>query len=44
VQPNALDDLGTVEAPNAQAAEAAAIAQLDLDEEQRNRLAVRERD
>jgi hypothetical protein len=34
--------LGTVEAPDERAAEATAIAQFDLSEDQRNRLAVRE--
>ena len=34
--------LGTVEAPDERTAEAAAVAQFDLDEEQRKRLAVRE--
>jgi hypothetical protein len=33
--------LGTVEAPDAHAAEAAAVKQFGLDEEQRKRLAVR---
>jgi hypothetical protein len=36
--------LGTVEAPDARAAEAAAVVQFGLDEEQRKRLAVREQD
>jgi hypothetical protein len=36
--------LGTVEAPDERAAEAAAVAQFDLDEEQRKRLAVQEQD
>jgi hypothetical protein len=34
--------LGTVEAADERSAKAAAVAQLDLDEEQRKRLAVRE--
>jgi hypothetical protein len=34
--------LGIVKAPDARAAEAAAVAQFKLDEEQRKRLAVRE--
>ena len=34
--------IGTVKAPDARAAEAAAVAQFGLDEEQRKRLAVRE--
>jgi hypothetical protein len=36
--------LGTVEAPDERSAEAAAVAQFGLDEEQRKRLAVREKD
>ena len=36
--------LGTVEVPDERAAEAAAVAQFDLDEEQRKRLAVEEQD
>jgi hypothetical protein len=35
--------LGTVEAPDEKAAEAAAVEQFDLNEEQRKRLALRER-
>jgi hypothetical protein len=35
--------LGTVEASDQEAAEAAAVAQFDLSEEQRKRLALRER-
>jgi hypothetical protein len=35
---------GTVEAPDEKAAEAAAVTQFQLDEEQRKRLAVREQD
>ena len=35
--------LGTVEAPNDKAAEAAAVAEFDLSDEQRRRLVVRER-
>jgi hypothetical protein len=35
--------LGTVEAPNEKAAEAAAVAEFDLNDEQRRRLAVQER-
>lgn len=34
--------LGTVQAPDQRTAEAAAVAQFDLDEERRKRLAVRE--
>ena len=36
--------LGTVEAPNEQAAEAVAVAEFDLNDEQRRRLVVSERD
>ena len=36
--------LGVVEAPDEKAAEAAAVEQFGLDEEQRRRLAVREQD
>jgi len=36
--------LGTVEAPNERAAEAAAVAEFDLSDDQRRRLVVRERD
>ena len=36
--------LGTVEAPNEKAAEAAAVAEFDLSDEQRRRLVVSERD
>jgi hypothetical protein len=36
--------LGTVEAPNERAAEAAAVAEFELSDEQRRRLVVRERD
>jgi hypothetical protein len=36
-------NLGTIEAPDAKAAEAAAIEKFALDDEQRKRLAVRER-
>jgi hypothetical protein len=36
--------LGTVEAPNEKAAEAAAVAEFDLSAEQRQRLVVSERD
>jgi hypothetical protein len=36
--------LGIVKAPDARAAEAAAVVQFGLDEEQRERLAVREED
>jgi hypothetical protein len=36
--------LGTVEAPDERAAEAATVTQFDLDEEQRKRLAVQEQD
>jgi hypothetical protein len=36
--------LGTVKAPDARAAEAAAVKQFLLDDEQRRRLAVREQD
>jgi hypothetical protein len=36
--------VGTVEAPDAHAAEAAAVAQFNLSDEQRKRLAVREED
>jgi hypothetical protein len=36
--------LGTVEAPNEKAAEAAAVAEFDLSDEQRQRLVVSERD
>jgi hypothetical protein len=35
---------GTVEAPNAMAAEAAAVAEFDLSDEQRRRLVLNERD
>ena len=35
--------LGTVEAPNEKAAEAAAVAEFDLSDEQRRRLVVQER-
>jgi hypothetical protein len=35
--------LGTVEAPNERAAEAAAVAEFDLSDEQRRRLVLRER-
>jgi hypothetical protein len=35
--------LGTVEAPNEKAAEAAAVAEFDLSDEQRRRLAVQQR-
>jgi hypothetical protein len=35
--------LGTVEAPNEKAAEAAAVAEFDLGDEQRKRLVVQER-
>ena len=35
--------LGTVEAPNEKAAEAAALAEFDLSDEQRRRLVVKER-
>ena len=37
-------ELGNVQAPNAKAAEAAAIADYKLDEEQRKRLVVQERE
>jgi hypothetical protein len=36
--------LGTVEVPNERAAEAAAVAEFDLSDEQRRRLVVSERD
>jgi hypothetical protein len=36
--------LGTVEAPNERAAEAAAVAEFELSDEHRRRLVVRERD
>ena len=36
--------LGTVEAPNEKAAEAAAVAEFDLSDEQRRRLVVSDRD
>jgi hypothetical protein len=36
--------IGTVKAPDARAAEAAAVTQFKLDDEQRKRLAVREQD
>jgi hypothetical protein len=36
--------IGTVEAPDERAAEAAAVGQFNLDEEQRRRLAVREQE
>jgi len=36
-------DLGTVEAPNEKAAEAAAMAEFDLSDEQRRRLVIQER-
>jgi hypothetical protein len=36
--------LGTVEAPNEKAAEAAAVAEFDLSDEQRQRLVVQKRD
>jgi hypothetical protein len=36
--------LGTVEAPNEKAAEAAAVAEFDLSDEQRRRVVVSERD
>jgi hypothetical protein len=37
-------DIGIVQAPNAKAAEAAAITEFKLDDEQRKRLVVQERD
>ena len=37
-------EIGIVQAPNAKAAEAAAIAEFKLDEDQRRRLVVQERD
>ena len=37
-------ELGNVQAPNAKAAEAQAIAEFKLDDEQRGRLVVQERD
>jgi len=37
------DNLGTVEAPNEKAAEAAAVAEFDLSDDQRRRLVVQER-
>jgi hypothetical protein len=36
--------LGTVEAPNERAAEAAAVAEFDLSDEQRRRLVVKQQD
>ena len=41
---NRAKEIGIVQAPNAKAAEAAAIAEFKLDDEQRRRLVVQERD
>ena len=41
---NRAKEIGIVQAPNAKAAEAAAIAEFKLDDEQRKRLVVQERD
>ena len=41
---NRAKEIGIVQAPNAKAAEATAIAEFKLDDEQRRRLVVQERD